>query len=177
MGDPSRFCARVITTSWVPSACTKSCAVWPMRRSGGARPTRARMGRLRNASVMVRGGQVPSSRPPSTTRSTDNKPCLQQSEDLDAAMRRAGGRTEILLFGQCGEEGRIIDKPPLQRLVFLRADFRHFEIVEKRRQRLDGRIATLAFVVGWRSAKCLDGTTVMFGQRDEVERALAVIRR
>ena len=105
------------------------------------------------------------------------QPCLQQSEDLDAAMRRAGGRTEILLFGQRGEEGRIIDKPPLQRLVFLRADFRHFEIVEKRRQRLDGWISILAFVVGWISAKCLDGTTVMFGQRDEVERALAVIRR
>ena len=73
MGDPSRFCARVITTSCVPSACTKSCAVWPMRRSGGIRPTRARMGRLRNASVTVRGGHVPSSNPPSTTRSTDKK--------------------------------------------------------------------------------------------------------
>ena len=73
MGLPPRFCARVITTSAQPSAWTKSCAVWPMRRSGGARPMRRASGRLRKASVSVLGGHVPSSSPPSTTRSTTRR--------------------------------------------------------------------------------------------------------
>ena len=53
------------------------------------------------------------------------EPRFEQAEDLDAAMRRAGRRTESLLLGEGGEEGRIIDEPPLQRLIFLRADLRH----------------------------------------------------
>ena len=63
------FCARESIAWRAPSAATKSCAVWPMRRSGGERPSSARIGRLRKASVSAAGGQTVSSSPASSVRS------------------------------------------------------------------------------------------------------------
>ena len=57
-------------TSGAPSACAKSWADRPMRRSGRSRPSACRIGRLSQGSARVSGGQSPSTSPPSTTRST-----------------------------------------------------------------------------------------------------------
>ena len=51
--------ARVSTTSLAPSACAKSCAARPMRRSGRSRPSSSRIGRLTARDRCAsRGGQL-----------------------------------------------------------------------------------------------------------------------
>ena len=71
VGAPASLAARVEDDfTCAPSACAKSCAERPMRRSGGSRPRSRRIGRLSQGSLRVSGGQVPSFSPPSTTRST-----------------------------------------------------------------------------------------------------------
>ena len=87
VGEPPRLAARDSTTLPVPIAMVKSWAVWPMRRSGGVRPSSWRIGRLRKASVGAAGGHTVSSRPPSSTTS--------------AATRRASSRPRICRRG-CG---------------------------------------------------------------------------
>ena len=62
--------ARVSHTSGWPSACAKSCAARPIRRSGGSSASAARIGRESSGSSRVCAGHVPSFRPPSTTMST-----------------------------------------------------------------------------------------------------------
>ena len=69
VGAPAILAAWVRITSRAPSNWAKSCAERPMRRSGRSRPSSSRIGRLSQASVWLSGGQVPSTRPPSTTRS------------------------------------------------------------------------------------------------------------
>ena len=91
MGEPSRFCARVITTSAQPSACTKSCAVWPMRRSGGVEADARAHGPVEERVRPVRGGHMPSSSPPSTTRSTERRRASRRPRISQAAVRRLRG--------------------------------------------------------------------------------------
>ncbi len=77
-------------TSGAPSICAKSCADRPMRRSGRSRPSWWRIGRLSHGSVRASGGQTPSTRPPSTTRSTCVEARLERAVDAHARARRAG---------------------------------------------------------------------------------------
>ncbi len=69
VGVPAILAARLRITSRAPRSCAKSWAERPMRRSGRSSPSASRIGRLSQASVLLSGGQVPSTRPPSTTRS------------------------------------------------------------------------------------------------------------
>ncbi len=69
VGAPESFSARVSSTDRAAASVAKSCAARPVRRSGGSRPSFARIGRDSHGSVAASRGQVPSLRPPSTTRS------------------------------------------------------------------------------------------------------------
>ena len=75
-----------------PSACAKSCADRPMRRSGRSRPSSCRIGRLSHGSLRVSGGQVPSTSPPSTTRSAVAG-ALRAGPRCARARRPSGRRT------------------------------------------------------------------------------------
>ena len=86
VGSPPRFRARLRIASRAPSAETKSCAVWPIRRSGGESPSVARIGRLRKASVSTAGGQTFSSRPAMSTRSNERSACFEQAQDGETRM-------------------------------------------------------------------------------------------
>ena len=93
VGSPPRFFARLRIASGAPSAATKSCAVWPMRRSGAERPSAARIGRLRKASVSTAGGQTVSSRPARSTRSKLRRRASEQAEDHEARVAAARRRS------------------------------------------------------------------------------------
>ena len=133
MGEPSRFCARVITTSGVPSACTKSCAVWPMRRSGGVRPTR------RAHRPVEEGVGLRARRPDALVEPAEHDPVVREqarfekAQDLDAAMRRARRRAERSLLGERREEGGVIDEAA--RAPASSAGCRKRQVVEERGER------------------------------------------
>ena len=63
-----------------------------MRRSGRSRPSSWRIGRLSQGSERGSGGQTPSTRPPSTIRSTLCKARFERPENADAHVR-SGRRT------------------------------------------------------------------------------------
>ena len=92
VGAPPRFLAR-LTIAWrAPSAATKSCAVWPMRRSGAERPSAARIGRLRKASVS-RGRRPYRLVEPGEQRQIEGQQArLEQAENLQSRMRRCARR-------------------------------------------------------------------------------------
>ena len=62
--------ARVSRISGLPIAMAKSCAAWPMRRSGGSSFSPDFMTRDMKPPGSARPGQLPSLRPPHTRRST-----------------------------------------------------------------------------------------------------------
>ena len=118
VGSPPRFFARLRIASGAPSAATKSCAVWPMRRSGGERPSSARIGRLRKASVLTAGGQTVSSRPARSTRSKLEQTRFEKAKDREPRMaaagrRRARRRKRIVEQRRVVDErGREVRRPP-----------------------------------------------------------------
>ncbi len=69
VGAPSRRPVCSSTTSGAQAAWAKSCALRPTRRSGGGRPSAARIGRDRNGSCGAPCGHTPSSSPARTSRS------------------------------------------------------------------------------------------------------------
>src|SRR5215217_7907751 len=130
MGEPLRFAARVITTSLAPRSWTKSCAVWPIRCSGDASPSRARIGRFRKASVSTRAGQTPSSSPPTTIRSKESR----RASSRPRISMRAWPPGDGALAGEARDEGRIIDEAAANAAAHVRC----CEFVEEHLQRAKG---------------------------------------
>ena len=91
VADSASRLARVSQTSCAPSACWKSCAARPMRRSGRRNPASARMARLSHGSAPLELGQTPSFRPASIKRSA---PCTRASIGPQIN-RSACGRTGL----------------------------------------------------------------------------------
>ena len=116
-----------------------------MRRSGGARPTR------RPHRPVEEGVGLRARRPDALVETAEHDPvdgqetCLEEAEDLDAAVRRARRRAGDPLLGERREEGRVVDEAAAHA-----PRLRQGEVVEQAGEMCDGDVAVGAILVAVR---------------------------
>ena len=126
VGAPSRLIARLSTTLSAPNAMMKSCALWPMRRSGG------HQAELRAHRAIEKGAGVRLRRPYAFVESGEqdeigvDEPRFQRTEDLQARMG-ASRAAQHRLDGDAVEERRVVLRVKACRRLSVREPIEEFE--------------------------------------------------